>query len=217
MQTVNLYTMQHKDSLHELKKNKRIINEERFIRMNLGSTGDYIIPQYRIFSSLAKKIVERPKDVIFPIWCGVTKQSSFVGEKGHVIYCLTVPVDEVIYFDGGKWDYVLNNLYIPKDAEDAEAYAKELEDLGIESQYGLLTDHGGMYPQIYQKIRDSWERLFVIDDWNQYIIQANLWEIKEEWVRHVVSYGENLYEVASDMEDIFPPQFVLEQQNEADQ
>lgn len=205
METVNLYTMQHIDSLNELKNKGRIINEERFVRRNLGGTSQHITPHYRTFSTLAKEIVPRPPGVIFPIWCGVTQEACFVNAPGHVIYCLKVPIDQVIYFDGGKWDHVLNSIYIPRDAEDAAAHQAELKALGIPTQYGLLENYGGMYPELFQKIRDSWKRIFVIDDWNEYIVQANLWQIKEEWIQHIIRYGDNLYEVASDMENTFPP------------
>lgn len=216
MEMVNLYTMQHQDSLNELKKHGRIINKERYIIMHMGSTAQFVIPHYRTFSNLAKQLVPRPEDVIFPIWCGVTQESSFVVEKGYVVYCLTVPVDQVIYFDGGKWDLVLNNLYVPEDQADAEAYAKELKELGFPHQFGILENYGGMYPELFNKIRDSWKRLFVIDEWDEHRIQANLWQIKEEWVQHVVHDGDNLYEVAADMEKTFPPQFAMNQLDEED-
>lgn len=216
MEKVNLYTMQHQDSLKELSQYGRIINKESYIHKHMGSTAQFLIPHYRTFSSLAKDLVPRPKDVIFPIWCGVSKESSFVVEKGHVIYCLSVPVDQVIYFDGGKWDLVLNSLYIPKDEADAQAHAKELKDLGFPHPFGILENYGGMYPELFNKIRQSWKRLFIIDEWDEQRIQANLWQIKKEWIQHVVHYGEDLFEKTQDMASTFPPSFAHNQWDEED-
>ncbi|PIE76988.1 MAG: hypothetical protein CSA13_01760 [Clostridiales bacterium] len=63
-----------------------------------------------------------------------------------------------------------------------------------------------MFPEIDSQIIASWQRIFEIDDWNEFKVQANLWHIKKEWVVHIVKPGEDFFEVASDMKDTFPPE-----------
>ena len=45
-----------------------------------------------------------------------------------------------------------------------------------------------------RKIKDSWERVFDIDNWNVRQVQANLWEIKKEWVKRILKPGEPMPE-----------------------
>lgn len=128
-----------------------------------------------------------------------------------LVYCLQVPEEEVIYFSGGKWDFVLNNLYIPLDDEDDQRFKKQVKDLGLGDQFQFIEGkYKGFYPQIEKEIIDSWERIFQIDQWDIFDVQANLWQIKQEWVRHIVRPGEDLFEIAKDMAAGDPPDHLPE-------
>ncbi|WP_253730197.1 DUF3841 domain-containing protein [Treponema sp. OMZ 790] len=37
---------------------------------------------------------------------------------------------------------------------------------------------------------DSWTRIFDIDEWNIFKVQANIWQIKKEWIKTIVNIGE---------------------------
>lgn len=39
---------------------------------------------------------------------------------------------------------------------------------------------------------DSWKRIFQIDRWNIFIVQANIWEIKEEQIKEIYRYNSQL-------------------------
>ena len=49
-----------------------------------------------------------------------------------------------------------------------------------------------MYPEIEKKIRDSWVRIFDINNWSDFIVQANIWQIKKEWVLRIIKPGESI-------------------------
>lgn len=58
----------------------------------------------------------------------------------EIVYVLEVDKSEVVYFDGMKWDYVLNHHYVPKDEKDAEEYLKDLERKGFKNSYSFINE-----------------------------------------------------------------------------
>lgn len=204
MEYLNLYTLQNDKTIFELENKGRITNKEIYLKLHLGDISDLFLPQYRIFTQMAAKRNEKPDDVDYAIWCGVTKEGTFRAEEGQVIYALRVPKDQVLFFDGRKWDYVLNSIYLPTDEEDHEKFLETLRKRGIKSQYGFLSSHSAaMNPDLAKRIQKSWERVFEIQDWDASYIQASIWEIKQEWVRHIVTSDEDLFATTHDMENTF--------------
>ena len=49
-----------------------------------------------------------------------------------------------------------------------------------------------MFSDEEKRVRDSWLRVFDIDDWNVFDVQANIWHIKKEWVKQVIRPGERI-------------------------
>lgn len=206
MQTISLYTRQHKNSWHQLQSKGVIINKEYYVKLHLMDISDFFLAKYRRFIAMAEKIVARPEYADYPIWCSVSKANCLKPISDEIVYCLEVPRSEIIYFDGAKWDYVLNDIYIPQNKADEEDYKKQIKQLGVKDQYNFINGkYKGMYPEIEQKIIDSWQRIFEIDEWNEFAVQANLWQIKKEWVKHTVKDGEDFFAITADMADTFPP------------
>ena len=108
---------------------------------------------------------------------------------------LKVPEDKIIYFDNLKWDYVLNRIYIPKDAEDAKKYSKHLKELGVADGFSFFAGkYKGMFPEEEERIRKSWIRAFEIDEWSPFNVTGNIWEIRAEWVKKIIYPGERIPE-----------------------
>lgn len=201
-QMVNLYTRQHKNSLYELRKKGRITNKEVYVILHMMDISDFFTGKYRKFVQLAEKRLKRPEGVDYPIRCSLSKKYCLRPEENSLVYCLNVPRDQVIYFSSKKWDYVLNNLYIAKDEEDQKEYYRELKALGVTDEFNFIDGkYKGRYPQIEKKIEESRERIFDIDKRSDFSVQANLWEIKADRVKHIVYPGEDITKVARDMED----------------
>lgn len=204
METVNLYSRQHENSLQELNSQNLVTNKKIYIQLHLGDISDFFLERYDYFVQMAEKRVNRPTGIEYPIWCSISKYNCLKAVDKSVVYCLSVPKNEVIFFDGGKWDYVLNNLYIPKDDKDREDYLAYIKKLGVKDEFNFISGkYKGLYPEIERKIKNSWERIFDIDIWNKFSVQANLWQIKKEWIKHIVYPGENLFDIADDMEEQF--------------
>ncbi len=193
MEKVILYTRQHENSFYELENKGVITNKEIYVKLHMGDIAPFFMERYRIFVKMAQEIVPRPKGIEYPIWCSISKRNCLKPVEKELVYEIEVPKDEIIYFDGCKWDYVLNNLYIPKDEADANEYKREIERLGVKDEFNFIDGkYKGMYPEIEKKIRDSWVRIFDIDNWSDFIVQANIWQIKKEWVLRIIKPGESI-------------------------
>ena len=191
--TVRLYTRQNDKTLAQLERDGRIINQRAYVRMHFGDMAQHYLDSYDWFTAEAAKRIPRPDDVTASIWCSISAQNCLKPINGTVVYVLDVPKDKVIYFDEAKWDYVLNRIYIPADEDDRAAYKKHLNALGVQNGFEFFQGrYKGMYPREEERIRESWKRVFDIDNWTIFNICGNIWEIRREWVRQIVHPGEPL-------------------------
>ncbi|MFA9422369.1 MAG: DUF3841 domain-containing protein [Sedimentibacter sp.] len=184
---VTLWTRQDIRSLGEL-KNKGVIRiktsnlEEKF-----DLIANHIIYLYSWFVDAANKIVPKPDEVEFPIWCSVSDEYMLRPTLNEIVYVLEVHESEVIYFDGMKWDYVLNHHYIPKDDKDAEEYARDIEEKGYKNSFSFIDEKTAhFYPEERKKVMDSWMRIFETDQCNVFSKQANIWEIRPEMIKNIL-------------------------------
>ncbi|MCU6687905.1 DUF3841 domain-containing protein [Dorea acetigenes] len=190
---VRLYTRQNDKTLYQLKRDGRIINQRVYVEMHFGDIAPLFMESYDWFTKEAAKIVPKPEDVHAPIWCSISVENCLKPIEGTVVYELEVPEERVIYFDEAKWDYVLNRIYLPKDAKDGERYKKYLKDIGVVNGFEFFQGrYKGMYPEEEERIMDSWQRVFEIDNWTIFNVCGNLWEIRQEWVKRIVYPGEKL-------------------------
>ena len=184
---VILWTRQHIKSLEELQINGAIRINRKHLKEKFDEITDYIAYLYNWFVEAAEKKVPKPEDVEFPIWCSVSEENMLRPTEDQVVYVLEVDRSEVIYFDGMKWDYVLNHHYIPKDEKDAEEYTKELEMKGFDNSFSFIDEKTAhFYPTERKKVMDSWHRIFEIAEWDIFKVQANIWEIRPEMIKDII-------------------------------
>ncbi len=113
--------------------------------------------------------------------------------KTEIIYILDVPADSIIIFDGSKWDYVLNNKYIPSEEYDAQKYKNYLDSKGIQDESIIFNSKNSLYYlQEQNKISQSWNRVFDIKSSDDLYLQANIWEIKSEWILDIIKYNQKI-------------------------
>ena len=193
--TVRLYTRQNDKTLYQLERDGRLINQRVYVELHFGDIAPLFMESYDWFTKEAAKRVPKPDDVKAPLWCSISAENCLKPIPGTVVYVLEVPEDQVIYFDDVKWDYVLNRIYLPKDKEDEQAYLKHLEEMGITNRFSFFDGpYKGMYPEEEARIKESWKRIFEIDDWTIFNVCGNLWEIKKAWVKQIVHPGEKIQE-----------------------
>ncbi len=190
---VTLWTRQDLKSLKELESKGVLRITRQHVDEKFDIIADYITKLYRWFVEAASQRVPKPPDVEFPIWCSVSEENMLRPTEDTVVYVIEVDESQVIYFDSIKWDYVLNHLYIPKDEEDAIAYREEMKRRGHKDVYSFFdprTAH--FYSREQKEIMDSWPRVFEIDEWNIFRVQANIWEIRRDMIKSLVHYREEI-------------------------
>ena len=184
---VTLWTRQNIRSLEDLKNEGVIRIKRKHLEEKFDLIAGYIINLYDWFVDAADKIVPRPKGVEYPIWCSISEEYMLRPTDTEIVYVLEVEESEVIYFDGSKWDYVLNHHYVPKDEMDLEEYEKDILSKGFRNSYSFLdanTTH--FYPEERKRVMDSWVRVFETDQWDAFRIQANIWEIRPEMIKDII-------------------------------
>lgn len=195
-----LFTCQDKRSESILNREGRFVNKRIYIEEHLTGVSSLMLKCYDWFVKESAKRIYKPKDVEYQIWCSVSAKSCMRAEEGEVTYVLEVPDEEILYFSGLKWDYVLNLHYIPKDEQDAAAYEEAIKQKGFKNSYEFIDGrYARMYPEEENRVRDSWTRVFNIDEWNIFEVQANIWHIKKEWVKCILQHREQI-----------PSEFVLD-------
>lgn len=190
---VKLYTRQNDKTLLALERDGRIINHRIYVELHFGDIAPLFMESYDWFTKQAAKRVQKPEDVEASIWCSISPDNCLKPIPGTVVYVLEVPKEQVIYFDEVKWDYVLNRIYLPKDRADEETYLAHIKECGFKSRFEFFEGrYKNQYPEEMQKIRESWSRVFEIDNWTIFNVCGNIWEIKKEWVKKIVHPGESI-------------------------
>lgn len=188
-----LYTCQDIKSLELIKKNGRFVNKKKYIKDHFDDISYIFLRCYDWFVKEASKIVARPYDAEYPIWCSTSVEATFRPTETEIVYILDIPDDKVILFDGGKWDYVLNLIYLPKNEEDLIRYKEKLKRKGINNQYDIFHSKiSKFYKEEQEEIISSWHRIFDIKDSTNFSLQGNIWEIKEENILEIVEYGNSI-------------------------
>ncbi|BDZ82841.1 hypothetical protein Lac2_09750 [Claveliimonas bilis] len=188
---VRLYTRQNDKTLYQLERDGRIINQRVYVELHFGDIAPLFMESYDWFTEEAARRVEKPADVHAPIWCSISRENCLKPIEGTVVYILEVPAEKIIYFDEGKWDYVLNRIYLPKDEMDRQEYKQHLKDIGVVNGFEFFQGrYAGKYPQEEARIKESWLRVFEIDNWTIFNVCGNIWEIRKEWVKQIVHPGE---------------------------
>lgn len=187
-----IFTRQDKRSLDIIEKRGRFINRRSYIEEGFGDISNFFLSPYDWFVEEAARRVAKPEDVEYPIWCAVDWRNCLKPMGDTLVYLLEVEEDQIIYFDGAKWDFVLNEHYVPHNMEDLEAYNRDLKRRGIDNGYEFLRgSNAHMYPLESQKVLASRERVFSVGEWNIFSVQANIWELKKEWIKKIIRPGED--------------------------
>jgi len=187
---VTLWTRQDIKSLDQLNRTGHIRIDRTHLIEKFDIISEYIIKLYRWFVQAADKRVPKPEGVEFPIWCSISEENMLRPTEDTVVYVLEVDASQVIYFDGTKWDHVLNHLYIPKDAADEAAYKKEMERRGHKNLFSFVDESTAhFYPLERKQVMDSWVRIFEIDTWDIFRVQANIWEIRPEMIKEILRFS----------------------------
>jgi len=189
MEKITVWTRQDKEILNSFDHGVYRCKEE-YINQKMEDFSDYYKKLYHWYSKKAEAIVPKPDDSIkYPIWVSVDEEMQLRPNEDSVILKLSIPKEEVIITDIEKWGYVVNFLYLPKNKEDYEAHKELLKNYQINDPTELIMgDLRNFYPQLTQKIKKSWDRLF-----EKYTIsntrQGTIWQICKKDIVEIIEDG----------------------------
>ncbi|HEY0606752.1 MAG TPA: DUF3841 domain-containing protein [Herpetosiphonaceae bacterium] len=190
---MKLWTIQTRDAWQKLQQQGCLRAELRYIDPNHLMSYQWMIDQAR------QRIGPAPAGCQSLIWAWYQWQNQSRRKpdlrfsahlpKGTAGVRLELEVDDaqVLLSDFELWHHVLNYWYLPASKADDEAFAAELEQLGLPETKRKLN------PAYDERIRRSWRRIFDLDWSDEYIarsraqksIQAVFWELHIEQVQHV--------------------------------
>ena len=106
-----------------------------------------------------------------------------------VIVKPSIPKEEVVITDIEKQAYVINFLYLSKNKEDYDTHKELLNNYQINDPTELIMgDLRNFYPQLKQKIKKNWDRLF-----EKYTIsntrQGTIWQICKKDIVEIIEDG----------------------------
>lgn len=183
MEHTTLFTRQHENALTILEEEGVFRIKPEWIYRKYDDVSTHFIKKYDWLSYQSHKRVPRPRGVTYPIWCSIDEGYMLREIPGEVVIKLRIPTDQIIYFDSAKWDLILNHMYVPKNQADEAAFYDELKARGIQNPFTLLDDsESRFHPDLVRRIHNSWERVFEIDEWTMFRVQANIWEFSSNQV-----------------------------------
>lgn len=166
--------------------------KEEYINQKMENFSEYYKKLYRWYTKKAKAIVPKPEDSIkYPIWVSIDKDMQLRPNDNSIILKLSIPKDEIVITDMEKWGYIVNFLYLPRDASDYKAHQETLRKYDISDPTALIMgDLRNFYPQLKRKVEKSWNRLF--EDYTiSNIRQGTIWQIREKDIVEIIEGEKN--------------------------
>lgn len=177
-----VWTKQYRDILKVLDEKGRYIVKKEYIIAKMEEHAGLYLDVYNWFFSRAAACLPAPPDVRYPVWVSLQEEEKIGNSDGNVLLELSVGEDDLMVLDLEKWGRIVNYLYIPRDAADAEAHEAMLARYGIDDTAAYMSP---FYPSVKQKIIKSWDRLFDETIRLGQIEVGILWEVKREWIKAV--------------------------------
>lgn len=183
METIKVWTKQHRNVLRELEEKGRYIARREYIRADLQEHAGLVLEAYDWLVRHSPDAVHKPEDVEYPVWVSFTSEAVMLPSQGTAILELELDPARITSVNIEKWGSILNYSYIPRDKEDAARHLEQMEQYGVSDAKAYMSQ---FYPQLKREITASWDRLF--DD---SIILGNdssyglIWEIRREWVTQI--------------------------------
>lgn len=189
-ETVTLWTRQVPEVWEELQTSGIYRVKEEYVRKKNETISEYYLELYRWYTNEARKFVDIPKELKYPVWLSVSEENMLQPVPDTIILEVEIPRDKVLLCNMEAWGYVVNYWYVPLNDEDEKRHAQELKRYGIHEEDELIsTDKGNFYPVLKRKIMDSWKRVFTMPPANDNDAVATVWEIRKEWVKEVRCFG----------------------------
>ena len=111
---------------------------------------------YEFFVKEAEKRVSKPDEAESPVWVFKDERNVFKS-SGAMLLKLSVPKEEIIFFDLRDWNKILNLGYLGAEEETAR-FAQKLKTQGVKDVLEIFKSP--FYPLLKRELVESWNKLF---------------------------------------------------------
>lgn len=183
---IRLYSSQSETVVDILEREGICFSKEEYVVKKYEESAPIFVAAYTWFVREAEKYIPKPEGAEYPYWAFKDLQSVDQSSDGKLLQ-LSVPLDEVIFFDMYDWNKILCLQYVGETNGDEEKFRKTISDYGIRKESDIILTN--FYPDLKRQVQDSWKRLFRnhenIKQGNIEgvgSVQAGLWQLKKEWL-----------------------------------
>lgn len=188
--TITVYTAQTPVVLDIIRDTGCYQVKLSYIAAKYDIVKDIFLQAYRWYAVHAAQFAARPDTSESAVWTFL--DPGYVEHHPEsVVFKLSVPVEEAVFFRMSDWNKILNMRYIGADPQQEQLFAKKLEQQGIDDSADVLMKP--YYPQLKQQLMASWQNLFRYDrEMKESLtapypdMQAGIWQIKKEWLKEVI-------------------------------
>jgi hypothetical protein len=176
-------TRQDPRVLAELKSSGTYTVREEYVRNKYTTITDHYAPLYRMLTNFARKYIDIPDGVQYPIWLCPEDAGALPPAEGTVTLKFDIPEGQYLIANDEVWEHMINHLYYPLDEKDEIAHEAELARYGISSPSSLISgSSGNFYPLLKQKVLKSWERVYTSTPEDPVHIVGLAWHLEKEWL-----------------------------------
>jgi hypothetical protein len=156
---------------------------EEYVQAKYTTITGHYAPLYRMLTAFARKHIDIPADVLYPVWLCPEEIGSLPPAENTVMLRFDIPEDQYLICNDEVWEHMINHLYYPVDEADELAHEAELTRYGIASPSSLISGNAGnFYPLLKQKVLKSWEKVFTTHPEDPLHVSVLVWHLEREWL-----------------------------------
>jgi len=176
-------TRQSPEVLKELTESGTYTVKEEYISSKYTTITDHYAPLYRMLTSMARKYIDIPDGLLYPVWLSPEGTDTIPPSEDSVFLRMDIPDGNYILANDEVWDHMINHVYFPMSQSDELEHEAELSRYGIASPSALINGNAGnFYPLLRQKVLRSWERVYTSKPRDPSRIVGLCWELHREWL-----------------------------------
>lgn len=183
---VILYSSQTDPVVETIERDGVCFSKRQYVTKKYGESAPIFVAAYDWFIKEAEKYVPKPNGAEYPYWAFMDLYSVDQSGDSNLLK-LSVPLDEVIFFDMYDWNKILCLQYLGESKAEEEKFRQMLADYGIRKESDVILTN--FYPALKNQVLKSWKNLFRHHDKIKQgniegvgSVQAGLWQIKKEWI-----------------------------------
>ena len=177
-QNVIMWTAKEDIVLETVERDGVSFVRKEYIDKKYGETAWIFRTAYSFFCKEAEKRIPKPEQAESPIWIFADEEAVFKS-VGNTLLKLSIPKEEIIFFDLRDWNKILNLNYLGTDEEETE-FNNKMKQQGVKDNLDIIKSP--FYPLLKKELTDSWKKLFTSQNLCKKYTEGAVWQLKKEWI-----------------------------------